>query len=187
MTNGSSDHAGPDGANSWSERMTANVKRPLSMIPISAVIGTTPVVRAAQAPSEASAELFAFEHPSWALEMLNEVNALRRDNGLVAVELCAALGFAAAQYSETMASHQWLLHKGPDGSLPIDRVRAAGYNGETVSENIATGFNSASATLRAFMVSGSHRATILGVDHRFAGFGSDQGYWTQYFGSGPSC
>jgi uncharacterized protein YkwD len=171
----------------WSAVVADHVKRPFSLIPISAVIGAAPIAQAAPAPVEVPDAVLIFDHPDWAHEMLNAINALRQDAGLGSVELCATLGYAATQYAETMATHQWLKHEGPDGSRPIDRVRAAGYAGHNVSENIATGFSTAAATLRAFMVSASHRATILGADHRFAGFGTADGYWTQYFGSGPTC
>jgi uncharacterized protein YkwD len=181
------DRSSTASVNSWSGQVTASVKRPLSLIPISAVIGSAPRARAAETPRVVPDAVLTFHHPDWAIEMLNAVNALRREEGLAPVELCATLGYAATQYAETMAAHQWLKHEGPDGSRPIDRVRAVGYDAPTVSENIATGFSTASATLRAFMVSASHRATILGADHRFAGFGTADGYWTQYFGSGPNC
>jgi len=187
LLHGFADRSASDSPHSLSGQASSFVKGPLSLIPISAVVGKVSVARAADAPTAEPSQVRNFEHPDWAVEMLHAVNALRREEGVAPLELCATLGFAASRYSETMATHQWLLHEGPDGSLPIDRVRSVGFRGLKVAENIATGFTSAPAALRAFMVSASHRAAILDSEHRYAGFGTDQGYWTQYFGSGSNC
>jgi uncharacterized protein YkwD len=155
--------------------------------PLTAVLTDGPIVRAAEPAPPVLYEAVSYVHPNWATTMLTRVNAHRSAEGLAPLALCPTLGYAADQYSRTMASHGRLLHQAPDGTTAIDRVWSYGFAGADVGENIAAGFTNPSATLRAFMVSTSHRANILNPDHRFAGFGGYDGYWTQYFGSGSTC
>nr|WP_283438608.1 CAP domain-containing protein [Pseudomonas helmanticensis] len=48
-----------------------------------------------------------------------------------------ALGAAAQGHSKAMAYGNYFAHRDPDGDLPADRARAAGYRGRQVGENIA--------------------------------------------------
>jgi uncharacterized protein YkwD len=128
-----------------------------------------------------------FTHDAWARDMLRKINDLRVSESLHPLRLCPALGYAATEYSRKMASSHTLLHHDVDGSGPVDRVYASGYGSTEVAENIAAGFTNPTSTLKAWLVSPSHRAAIFDPGHRHAGFGNHEGYWTQYFGSGGRC
>lgn len=54
----------------------------------------------------------------------------------------AALGAAAQAHSKSMAYGNYFAHRDPDGDLPADRARAAGYRGRQIGENIAAGQSS---------------------------------------------
>jgi uncharacterized protein YkwD len=63
-----------------------------------------------------------------------------------------------------MALGNYFEHVGPRGGTPVTRVRAAGYIGYLVGENIACGTVSLAtprAIVAAWMASPEHRATIL--------------------------
>jgi uncharacterized protein YkwD len=155
--------------------------------PVVAVLADGPIVRAAAPAPPVLFEALNYVHPDWAATMLDKVNDLRTAEGFGPLALCPTLGYAAEQYSHKMADEDRLLHQASDGTTAADRVWAFGFAGPKVSENIAAGFTNPSSTMRAFMVSPSHLANILDPDHRFVGFGTYQGYWTQYFGSGFNC
>ncbi|KNH42881.1 CAP domain-containing protein, partial [Pseudomonas lini] len=51
----------------------------------------------------------------------------------------AALGAAAQGHSKAMAYGNYFAHRDPDGDMPLDRAKAAGYRGRQIGENIAAG------------------------------------------------
>jgi len=113
------------------------------------------------------------------------VNDIRRDAGLSELRFDPSLTAAASRYAADLAARGELDHAGADGSAPPDRANAAGYPGRYVAENLAAGYEDATALVGDWMDSPSHRATILleqardvGVGHAKATAVSSETYWT---------
>ena len=92
-----------------------------------------------------------------------------------------------------MGQHGYFAHNSQDGRSPFDRMRAAGYSGGLMGENIAAGYPSPKAVVEGWIDSPGHRANLLRADFEHIGIGhyyksGDGGaapyghYWTQIFG-----
>ena len=115
------------------------------------------------------------------------VNVERSRAGCGPVSVNAALRRAAQGHSDDMASRDYFSHTSPDGVTFAERIRAAGYDGGAIAENIAAGQTSAKEVMGAWMASPGHRANILDCAYRDLGVGYATGgtygtYWTQTFG-----
>ncbi|WP_020142197.1 CAP domain-containing protein [Terracoccus sp. 273MFTsu3.1] len=115
------------------------------------------------------------------------VNVERSRAGCGPVSANAALRRAAQGHSDDMASRDYFSHTSPDGVTFAERIRAAGYDGGAIAENIAAGQVSAQEVMRSWMASPGHRANILDCTYRDIGVGYATGgtygtYWTQTFG-----
>ncbi len=131
---------------------------------------------------------------NWRLDMLAEVNALRAQVGVKALDLCGNLNSSAQDYASLMASHDHYGHVGPDGSQPWERMKDHGYNWRDAAENIAGGYADVSTVMAGWHESAGHYANIVNPDYTDVGFGSSNdpdstytNYWVQDFGSGGSC
>lgn len=107
------------------------------------------------------------------------------------VRLNEALGRAAAIHARDMARHNFLQHRGRDGSSAADRVTRAGYDWRSVGENIAAGQPSPQEVVAGWLRSPGHCANLM--EPRFTDMGvayavdqkSEAGiYWAQVFGRG---
>jgi uncharacterized protein YkwD len=118
-------------------------------------------------------------------QLLAATNQARAANGCAALIPDWHLAMSAQQHSDDMASHSYFSHSSLDGRTFDRRIHDTGFNGETVGENIASGFNSAPEVESAWMDSPAHRRNILDCGFRGIGIGYDQqgGYWTVDFGS----
>ena len=115
------------------------------------------------------------------------VNVERSRAGCGPVSVNAALRRAAQDHSDDMATRDYFSHTSPDGVTFAERIRAAGYQGGAIAENIAAGQTSAKDVMRGWMASPGHRANILTCSYRDIGVGYATGgsygtYWTQTFG-----
>lgn len=120
-------------------------------------------------------------------EVVSLVNQERAAAGCGPVSSNGALNTAAQGHSADMATNDYFSHTSPDGRSFADRIRAAGYSGSTIAENIAAGQGSASSVMASWMSSPAHRANILNCSFRHIGVGLARGgsfgtYWTQTFG-----
>ena len=120
-------------------------------------------------------------------QVLTLVNAERAKAGCRPVRASTALQRAAQAHSGDMASRDYFSHTSTDGRSFADRIRAAGYPGGTVGENIAAGHSTAAAVMKSWMASAGHRANILSCSFTALGVGHAAGgsyghYWTQDFG-----
>ncbi|WP_282358425.1 CAP domain-containing protein [Pseudomonas sp. PS01303] len=102
----------------------------------------------------------------------------------------AALGAAAQGHSKAMAYGNYFAHRDPDGDLPADRARAAGYHGRQIGENIAAGQSSPGKAMAGWLASPGHCANLMNPMFTQVGAGfasearSDEGvYWTMLFGA----
>lgn len=102
----------------------------------------------------------------------------------------ASLGAAAQGHSKAMAYGNYFAHQDPDGDMPADRARAAGYRGRQIGENIAAGQGSPSKAMAGWLASPGHCANLMNPMYTQVGAGfatqarSDEGvYWTMLFGA----
>ena len=121
-------------------------------------------------------------------EVLDLVNVQRQSAGCRPLTANATLTAAARAHSADMATRNFFSHTNPDGLSPFDRMRAAGYDGRLLGENIAAGYSTAQAVMTAWMNSAGHRANILNCSYAEIGIGYATGgsyrhYWTQDFGT----
>ena len=115
------------------------------------------------------------------------VNAQRTKAGCRALTVDLRLARAAQAHSIDMARRRYFSHTSPDGRTFVQRIRAQGYPGTRLGENIAAGYPTASTVMAAWMKSPGHRANILNCRFTVIGVGSAVGgpygyYWTQDFG-----
>ena len=102
----------------------------------------------------------------------------------------ASLGAAAQGHSKAMAYGNYFAHRDPDGDMPADRARAAGFRGRQIGENIAAGQGSPNKAMAGWLASPGHCANLMNPMFTQVGAGfatdarSDEGvYWTMLFGA----
>lgn len=120
-------------------------------------------------------------------QVLALVNDERARAGCGSLSTSSALQRAAQGHSADMAANDYFSHDSQDGRTFADRIRAAGYTGGAIAENIAAGQSTASSVVKSWMNSSGHRANILNCSYRYLGVGYAKGgsygsYWTQDFG-----
>jgi len=98
-----------------------------------------------------------------------------------------ALVTSARLHSEDMAANNYFSHTSLDGRTPSTRMRAAGFNGTVMGENIAAGYTTPESVVQAWMNSPGHCANIMRAAYKYLGVGYTSGgsyghYWTQDFG-----
>ena len=92
--------------------------------------------------------------------------------------------------SQDLAANRYFSHTDSLGRNPSQRAAAFGYAGG-VGENIAGGYQTASAVLAAWQASPGHNQNLLGSGYRSIGIGRAYAaaapyrwYWTTNFGNG---
>src|SRR3990172_2405296 len=133
------------------------------------------------APIAASAQFDAVS------DLLNRINALRRQNGLAPLELNDALSAAAQRHSQDMANTGNVDHTRSDGSTPEQRSYAPRH---TWGENIYGGGIATVDDAWTFWTGSTvHRNNLLNEHHREVGIGAAAGangtYYTLTFGARP--
>ncbi len=126
-------------------------------------------------------------NPVLEAEVLDLVNQERTAAGCPSVSADGPLTGLARAHSADMRDRNFFAHDNPSGQGPEDRALAAGI-GNLGAENIAVGWTTAEAVMRALMDSPTHRAIILKCSLRTLGVGVAYGgsygiYWTQDFGN----
>ena len=125
-------------------------------------------------------------------DMFAQINAYRRQNGLVELTYSGNLEDAGYDYARRMWREDFFDHVAPDGSAPADRAEAAGFCHRYVGENIAYGLNgvtTATAAMSGFKNSPPHNENLLNPNWRFVGVGylridgflGDEYWWVQMF------
>ncbi len=107
------------------------------------------------------------------------INHERLLNGERPLKANGKLEQCAEGHSESMARNDYFSHEGPEGSTPVDRMRAVGYIysselGYEVGENIAWGtlwLATPAAIVESWMHSPEHRANILDTSYTETGIG----------------
>ena len=125
------------------------------------------------------------------------VNQERGKMSLAPLQLNSQLTQSAQWHSQDMVDHNFMGHKGSDGSSPFDRMHQAGYQFSNAGENIAAGYATAESVMDGWMneqpdSSGhrGHRENILNPNFHDMGIGYAFGqatkyyhYWTQDLGA----
>jgi uncharacterized protein YkwD len=100
----------------------------------------------------------------------------------------ALLARTAQEHASDMALHDFLEHKGRDGSTVSQRLTRAGYRWRDVGENIAAGQASPEEVVQAWLKSPEHCASIMEPSFTEMGAAfavnmqsSSVIYWTQVF------
>lgn len=102
--------------------------------------------------------------------LLEQTNSERTQNGQTALAESATLSKAAQQKANDMVAKNYWNHISPDGKQPSTFVLDAGYNYQTMGENLAYGFDTAEEAISGWMSSQTHKQNILG-DYKDVGFG----------------
>jgi uncharacterized protein YkwD len=93
--------------------------------------------------------------------MLAIVNAARLVEGRQPLILDPQLNTAAQAHAQDMLARTYYSHETPEGSLPRQRVTAAGVSADVVGENLAAGQTSVENVMEAWLHSSDHRRNIL--------------------------
>lgn len=115
--------------------------------------------------------------------LLDATNNNRQTNQRSGLSLNLQLGRAAQDKANDMVAENYWSHTSPDGAKPWRFITAAGYQYQTAGENLAYGFDTASAITNAWMHSKQHRANMLDISYSEVGFGVAQA--GNYLGHGP--
>ncbi|OHV56794.1 CAP domain-containing protein [Pseudofrankia sp. BMG5.36] len=120
-------------------------------------------------------------------EVVRLTNVERSKAGCGPLAVDARLTAAAQGHSADMAQKNYFSHTSLDGRSFADRIRATGFPGTSIGENIAAGGTTAAQTVEMWMNSAGHRANMLNCSYTHIGVGYAEGgsyryYWTQDFG-----
>ena len=156
----------------------ARRSRPAALAGLTVMLAAAPLAMAA---TPASAAL------TYQQQVVQLVNAQRAKVGCRALVSDARLARAAQAHSVDMAKRRYFSHTSLDGRTFVQRIRAQGYTGSRLGENIAAGYRTPSTVMAAWMKSPGHKANILNCSFRAIGVGYATGgpygtYWTQDFG-----
>ena len=116
------------------------------------------------------------------------INHERHHRGLPGLRESSRLNRSAQGWTNVMVTHRDFSH----GADFASRISAVGFDWSNVGENIATGFTTPAAVVRAWMASTGHCQNILNPQYRYVGTGVSgasiaghstlAGTWTQDFG-----
>jgi len=138
--------------------------------------------------------------PVWADaegDALALVNQARAAVGCGALRVDPQLQAAAQGHATAMAKQNFFSHTDQDGSKMQDRIKAQGYKGRKLAENIAAGQPTAQKVIAVWLKSAGHKRNMLDCDFTDTGLalvvqGDDlplagqsyayHSYWVQVFG-----
>jgi uncharacterized protein YkwD len=117
-------------------------------------------------------------------QVLQLTNNERAKAGCGPLRTNSALTRAADLHATDMVVHHFFDHNSQDGRSPFDRMKAAGFTGGAMAENIAVGYSSAAAVVDGWMHSEGHRRNILNCSYTMIGIGYDSGQVKPEWGNG---
>ena len=120
---------------------------------------------------------------SYEQEVIDLVNAIRRENGLGELRSNWELSRVARYKSQDMYDNRYFSHTSPTYGSPFNMIKNFGISYRTAGENIAKGYKTPQAVVDGWMNSSGHRANILNASFTQIGVGyvSNGHYWTQMF------
>lgn len=125
-----------------------------------------------------SSSVTAFES-----EVVRLVNQERAKQGLSPLTQDWQLSRVARYKSEDMKKLGYFSHTSPTYGSPFDMMKSFGISYRSAGENIAKGYTTPEAVVKAWMNSPGHRANILNSSftHIGVGYVASGNYWTQMF------
>jgi uncharacterized protein YkwD len=117
-------------------------------------------------------------------QVLKLTNDERAKGGCGPLRTNSALTEAAEAHAADMVDRHYFAHDSLDGRSPFDRMKAAGYSGGAMAENIAVGYQSPAAVVEGWMNSEGHRKNILNCTYKVIGIGYDAGQVKPEWGNG---
>jgi hypothetical protein len=118
--------------------------------------------------------------PAWSSaitqeNIINLTNATRKSFSLNELTENSILTKAAQAKANDMAEKGYFSHTSPDGKLPWDFMKQAGYEYIMAGENLAVNFLESEAVNTAWMNSPTHKANLLNKNYEQIGIGIAQG------------
>ncbi len=134
------------------------------------------------ASPSAGASTTSDNNRSLVLELANQARSLA---GCGPLSYNSQLERAAQGHAEDMQKNNFMSHVSHDGRTFDQRIRAAGFDGGRIGENVGAGFSTPDSVSDAWMHSPAHRANILDCRFNYLGVGYalTGGYWVQNFGA----
>ncbi|NUR98837.1 MAG: CAP domain-containing protein [Kribbellaceae bacterium] len=117
-------------------------------------------------------------------QVLTLTNQERAKSGCGPLRFNKSLVRAAEAHAADMVDQHYFAHDSLDGRSPFDRMKAAGFTGGSMAENIAVGYSSPAAVVAGWMQSPGHRANILNCAYTMIGIGYDPGQVKPDWGNG---
>lgn len=121
----------------------------------------------------------------YAQRILKLVNIERSAVGLKPLNMNTKLSKVAYEKSKDMANSNYFAHHSPNYGSPFEMMKEFGISYRAAGENIAMGYPTPDAVVKAWMNSPGHRDNILNKSFGQLGVGAynDNGtiYWTQMF------
>jgi uncharacterized protein YkwD len=109
-----------------------------------------------------------------------QVNQIRVQKHLPALELNAQLSEAATAKAEDMVSQKYWSHTTPSGKPPWSFIKATGYRYTVAGENLARNFSSSTALVNAWNHSPLHQKNLLTPQFCQVGYGQAQNVVVQF-------
>ncbi len=107
-----------------------------------------------------------------AANLLTNTNAARLQKHENTLSLNDKLNAAAQAKANDMATRNYWSHVTPDGQQPWVFVTEKDYDYQALAENLATGFNNSSSTVKGWLASPEHKKNMLNKDYSEVGFGT---------------
>lgn len=117
-------------------------------------------------------------------QVLALTNQERAKSGCGPLTFDKSLTRAAEAHAADMVAEHFFAHDSLDGRSPFDRMKAAGFAGGSMAENIAVGYSTPAAVVGGWMKSPGHRANILNCGYTVIGIGYDPGQVKPDWGNG---
>lgn len=117
-------------------------------------------------------------------QVLALTNQERAKAGCGPLRTNSSLVKAAEAHASDMVAKHYFAHDSLDGRSPFDRMKAAGFKGGSMAENIAVGYSSPAAVVTGWMNSPGHRQNILNCGYSMIGIGYNSGQVKPEWGKG---
>ncbi|MDP2585443.1 MAG: CAP domain-containing protein [Candidatus Levybacteria bacterium] len=103
-------------------------------------------------------------------ELLFLTNKERQNAGVGSLILNDKLSEAALKKAQDMFEYDYWAHNSPTGKSPWTFIKSSGYKYVYAGENLARGFSTADAAIKAWMASPDHRNNMLSGNYQDVGF-----------------
>lgn len=129
---------------------------------------------------------------TWQQEMLDQVNQIRakgcrcgrkRMPPAPPLSWNDQLAATANSHAKDMQRNRFMGHRGSNGSRIGERATLAGYNWQSIAENVAWNTQTVSNTVQGWKNSPGHCKSMMSSAYREMGAANVGAYWVQVFGT----